>query len=175
VGRRGRVPARNSTVAVRRILRHRKAGHLQRRPNCGQSRRARPAVPLLAASALDDLEALRLFSGDAILSGLTPEALRSLARSALWGHGNTYSVGLIFSGLRGTAFGVLWFRSGLIPKPLAVWADRGFGAARWTFAFIPFPELHGHLGVVIFGVPILLFELTMGIWLVLTSGRFNRS
>jgi hypothetical protein len=61
------------------------------------------------------------------------------------------------------------------PEAAGGLGDRGFGAARWTFAFIPFPELHGHLGVVIFGVPILLFELTMGIWLVLTSGRFNRS
>jgi len=125
---------------------------------------------LLAVSALSDLEALRLLSGSAILSGLAPSGLHSLARSALRGHATAYSLGLVFSGLRGTAFGVLWFRSGLIPKALAVWAILASALlGAWTFAFIPFPELHGGLSVVLFGAPILLFELTMGIWLLVTN------
>src|SRR4051812_10853849 len=81
-----------------------------------------------------------------------------------------YSLGLIFSGLRGTAFGVLWFRSALIPKALAVWATTASALlGAWTFAFIPFPELHGGFSVVLFGAPILVFELTMGIWLLVTN------
>jgi hypothetical protein len=65
---------------------------------------------------------------------------------------------------------VLCLGSGLVPKALAAWGVAASGLlGLWAFALIPVPELRGGLGVVLAGGPILLFELTFGIWLVLAK------
>ncbi|HJW09046.1 MAG TPA: DUF4386 domain-containing protein, partial [Holophagaceae bacterium] len=93
--------------------------------------------------------------------------LQALARLSFSAHGDVYNVGLVLAGLRSTAFGCLWFRSRYIPRALAAWgvlASLLMGAC--AFLFIVFPELERTLPVVLWGAPIFLFELTMGLWLL---------
>ena len=82
------------------------------------------------------------------------------------------NVGLVFAGLRSTAFCYLWFKSGFIPRALAGWGVfSSFLLATCTFAFIIFPELAKVVTVNYYGGPIFVFELTMGFWLLLKGLR----
>ena len=121
---------------------------------------------------------LKYFDILAYLSGadytrvLGGEQLSSLARLAISGHNTGYNVGLVLAGLGSTVFCYLWFKSGYIPKWLA-----GFGVfasimlASFTFAWVIVPEYAKVITVGIYGGPIFLFELTMGIWLLIKPLR----
>ena len=122
---------------------------------------------ILVITALTDFDALRLLSGAVYLRALEPAQLQALARASVGAHGAAYSVGLFLAGLRSTAFCVLWLRSRYVPRALAtlgIIASFLMGAC--AFTFIVFPELSNVLSVAVYGGPIFLFELTMGLWLV---------
>lgn len=115
----------------------------------------------LVSVILSDLDVLR------ILDGFGVDRLQALASWSLGAHGDAYNIGLVFAGLRSSAFCYLWLRSRLIPRGLATWgvlASVLMGGC--AFAFIVFPELARVVGVEIYGTPIFLFELTIGLWLV---------
>jgi hypothetical protein len=117
---------------------------------------------------LSDFDVLRILSGADYLHALEANQLQALARLSLSAHFDAYNVGLVFAGLRSTAFCYLWFRSRFIPRPLAAWgvfASFLMGAS--AFSFIVFPELAKVIPVEIYGAPIFFFELTMGFWLLL--------
>jgi hypothetical protein len=123
---------------------------------------------IFVVTLLNDLEVLRLLSGDDYLRVLEPDRLQALARLSMSAHGAGYGVGLVFAGLRSTLFCYLWFKSRYIPRALAAWgmlASLLMGAS--AFSFIIFPELAKVVGVGIYGAPIFFFELTMGFWLLL--------
>jgi hypothetical protein len=122
---------------------------------------------ILVVAALSDFEVLRLLSGAEYLDGFGADRLQALARASIGGHRAAYNVGLVFAGLRSTAFCYLWFKSRFIPRALAGWgilASSLMGVC--SLAFIVFPELAKVIPVGIYGGPIFLFELTMGLWLV---------
>jgi hypothetical protein len=124
----------------------------------------------LVGVTLSDFEVLRILSGAVSLHAFEGEQLQALARLSLGAHGDAYNVGLVFAGLRSTVFCYLWFRSRFIPRLLAAWgvaASCLMGAC--AFAFIILPELARVVGVEIYGAPIFLFELTMGLWLLLVG------
>jgi hypothetical protein len=121
----------------------------------------------LVVVTLNDFDVLRILSGADYLHAFEANQLQALARLSLGAHGAAYNVGLVFAGLRSTAFCYLWFRSRLIPRALAVWgvyASLLMGAS--AFSFIIFPELAKFVPVGIYGAPTFLFELTMGFWLL---------
>jgi hypothetical protein len=123
---------------------------------------------IFVVTLLNDLEVLRLLSGDDYLRVLEPDRLQALARLSMSAHGAGYGVGLVFAGLRSTLFCYLWFKSRYVPRVLAAWgmlASLLMGAS--AFSFIIFPELAKVVGVGIYGAPIFFFELTMGFWLLL--------
>jgi hypothetical protein len=94
--------------------------------------------------------------------------LQVLARLSVGAHGAAYKVGLVFAGLRSTAFCYLWWKSGFVPRALAGWgivASFLMGAS--AFSLVIFPELAAVVPVGVYGGPIFLFEMTMGFWLVL--------
>jgi hypothetical protein len=65
-------------------------------------------------------------------------------------------------------FGILWYRSGLIPKALASLGVFGSALlALGSFAFIPMPDL-ASIASVGYGymIPLGIFEVTMGFWLL---------
>lgn len=122
---------------------------------------------VMVTVALADLDVLRLLSGAAYLHPLDPGQLHALARASVGAHGAAYGVGLFLAGLRSTAFCVLWLRSGYVPKPLAMLGVlASFLMGVCSLLFIVFPEWTSVVSVGVYGGPIFLFELTMGLWLV---------
>jgi hypothetical protein len=122
---------------------------------------------ILVVATLTDLDVLRFLSGAPYLRAFDDAQAQALARLSVGAHGAVYNVGLVLAGLRSTTFCSLWFKSRLIPRPLAAWgllASFLMGAS--AFLFIIFPGLVKIVSIAVYGAPIFLFELTMGIWLL---------
>jgi len=122
---------------------------------------------VLFATTFSDFTVLRLLSGAEYLRAIDPDRLAALARVAFLVHGDIYSAGLFLCGVGYPVFNYLWLKSGYIPKPLAafgLFATLWLGA--WMFALIVFPELRRPVAILIYGPPIFLFEVTIGIWLL---------
>jgi len=123
---------------------------------------------ILVVAVLNDFYLLRLLSGASYLSGLDSAGIASLARVSVGAHNSAYGVALILFGFGSTIFCYLWLKSGYIPRPLAAF---GVIASIWiglcSFSFVVFPELNRVIGVGYYGGPIFLFELTVGLWLLL--------
>ena len=122
----------------------------------------------LIAVALSDFAALRVLSGAEYLNAFEADRLQALARLSISAHGDAYNVGLLLAGLRSSVFCYLWFKSRLIPRPLAAWGiAASFLMGAFAFSFVIFPELLKVVPVEFYGAPIFFFELTIGFWLVL--------
>ena len=127
---------------------------------------------VLVIVTLSDFDVLRILSGAEYLRAFEPDRLQALARLSIGAHGAAYNVGLVFAGLRSTAFCNLWFKSGFIPRALAGWGMfASFLMGACAFSFVVFPELANIFPVGIYGGPIFVFELTMGFWLLLKGIR----
>jgi hypothetical protein len=131
---------------------------------------------ILVVVTLNDLNVVRILSGADYLQVFEANRLQALASLSIGGHYDTYNVGLVFAGLRSTAFCYLWFKSGFIPKVLAAWGVfSSFLMGACAFSFIILPELAKVVTVEYYGGPIFVFELIMGFWLLLkrlrTSGE----
>jgi len=121
----------------------------------------------LVVVTLSDFDVLRILSGAEYLKVFEVDRLQALARLSISAHGDAYNVGLVLAGLRSTAFCYLWFTSRFIPRVLAGWgmvASLLMGAC--AYSFIIFPKVATAVPVQIYGGPIFLFELTMGVWLL---------
>src|SRR6195256_455307 len=122
---------------------------------------------ILVVVTLSDFDVLRVLSGADYLHAFEANRLQALARLSISAHADAYNVGLVLAGLRSTAFCYLWFKSRFIPRTLAGWGMlASFLMGACAFAFIIFPELLRVIPIAIYGGPIFLFELTMGVWLV---------
>jgi hypothetical protein len=127
---------------------------------------------ILVVVTLDDLDTLRILSGAGYLKAFEVGQLQALAKLSIGAHDATYNVGLVFAGLRSTAFCYLWFRSGFIPRVLAAWGVfASFLMGACAFSFIIFPDLRKVIPVEIYGGVIFVFELTMGFWLLFKGLR----
>jgi hypothetical protein len=127
---------------------------------------------ILVVVTLNDLDVLRILSGAGYLQAFGVNQLQALARLSISAHDTTYNVGLIFAGLRSTAFCYLWFRSGFIPRVLAAWGMfSSFLMGTFAFSFVIFPGLRKLVPVEVYGGPIFVFELIMGLWLLLKRLR----
>jgi hypothetical protein len=126
----------------------------------------------LVTVTLHDLDVLRILSGAGYLQAFDANRLQALAMLSLGAHGAAYNVGLVLSGLRGTAFCYVWLRSRFIPKPLAAWGlAASFLMGACAFSSIIDPGLGSLVPVAIYGGPIFFFELVMGFWLLLRGLR----
>jgi hypothetical protein len=122
---------------------------------------------VLVVATLSDFNVLRILSGAEYLNVFERARLQTLARLSVGTHADVYNVGLVFAGLRSTTFCYLWFKSGFIPRALARFGVvASFLIGGCAYAFIMFPELAEIVPVGIYGGPIFLFELTMGVWLL---------
>ena len=122
---------------------------------------------ILVVATLSDFNVLRILSGAEYLNVFELDRLQTLARLSVGTHADVYNVGLVFAGLRSTTFCYLWFKSGFIPRALAVFGVvASFLMGVCAYSFIIFSELAAIVPVGIYGGPIFLFELTMGVWLV---------
>ena len=127
---------------------------------------------ILFVAVLNDFDVLRLLSGANYLTSVSSNELAALARVSIGAHTSAYGVALILFGFGSPVFCYLWLRSGYIPKPLAVW---GLLASVWigicSFTFVVFPDLKQVITVGYYGGPIFLFELTIGLWLLIKGLR----
>jgi hypothetical protein len=122
---------------------------------------------ILVVVTLTDFNVLRILSGAHYLQAFDANRLQALAMLSIGAHHDVYNVGLVFAGLRSTTFCYLWLRSGFILKGLAIWGvAASFLMGAFAFAFIVDPELAKVVSVGIYGGPIFLFELAMGVWLL---------
>jgi hypothetical protein len=122
---------------------------------------------LFFSVTLKYFEMLGFLSGADYTRALDPDQLHALARLALSSHNTGYNVGLVLAGLGSTVFCYLWLKSGYIPKALAAFGVFASAMlATFTFAFVIFPEYAKVITVGIYGGPIFLFELAMGVWLL---------
>lgn len=127
---------------------------------------------LLVVATLSDLDVLRILAGAGSLHVGDAVHGQALAQLSIGAHGDIYNVGLVFAGLRSTAFCALWYRTGWVPRSLAA-AGVGASALMGTccYLFIVFPELAGIVPVAVYGGPIFVFELAMGSWLTFAALR----
>jgi len=127
---------------------------------------------ILIVAVLNDFYVLRLLSGASYLTSVNSDELAALARVSIGAHSSAYGVALLLFGFGSPVFCYLWLKSGYIPKPLAVW---GLLASAWigicSFIFIVFPDLRQVITIGYYGGPIFLFELTIGLWLLIKSVR----
>ncbi|MGB7922989.1 MAG: DUF4386 domain-containing protein [Pyrinomonadaceae bacterium] len=121
-------------------------------------------------TALNMLGALRLLGDAAYLTVFEADQLQTLARLRI--SIDAYYVGLPFWGLASTASSYLWFKSRYIPRALAAF---GVLSSAWcvicAFAFIISPHFETTVNAYWFDMPMVIFELALGFWLLIKGLR----
>jgi len=103
--------------------------------------------------------------------GAQADQFQGLARFYNDTHGTGFNTGLMFFGLGSTVFSYLWFKSSYIPRTLAaLGVFSSLLVATGSFAYIIFPNL-SEIFVPGYLAPIVIFEVTMGSWLLLKGLR----
>ena len=117
--------------------------------------------------ALNTFGALRLLGYAAYLPVFDADQLQTLSRLHLSSSWDAYYVGLPFWGLASAVCSYLWLRSRYIPRALAVF---GIISSVWcvfcAFIFIIFPNFGETVNLYLFDMPLVIFEITLGFWLL---------
>ena len=123
-------------------------------------------------TALNMLGALRLLGSASYLQAFEADRLQALARLYLAANFDAYYVGLPFFGLAATVCSYLWFKSGYIPKGLAVF---GVISSAWcvicAFIFLIFPHFNKIVNDYWFDSPMAIFEMVLSFWLLFKGIR----
>jgi uncharacterized protein DUF4386 len=118
-------------------------------------------------TTLNLLGALRFVGTAPYLQALEPNHLQVLARLQIAASFDDYYVGLPFFALAATVCSYLWFKSGYIPRSLAVF---GMIASAWcvicAFVFLIFPGFDETVNAYWFDSPMAIFELILSVWLL---------
>ncbi len=122
--------------------------------------------------ALNTLSALRLLGDAAYLSVFKADQLQTLSKLYLSNSWDAYYVGLPFWGLASTVCSYLLLRSRYIPKVLAIF---GIITSVWcvfcAFTFLIFPGYGKIVHIGLFDMPLVIFEITLGFWLLFRGLR----
>jgi hypothetical protein len=117
---------------------------------------------------LDLFDALRLLNARDYLRVIEPERLQALARLYLGTRFDYYYVGLLFGALASTICGYLWWKSGYIPRMLAIF---GIVSSAWcaacTVVFYVFPHFDNIVNLWWFDTPMAIFDIATSFWLLL--------
>ncbi len=120
---------------------------------------------------LSSFDVLRILSGAEYLRVFEADRLQAMATIYVGAHGDGYNVAEMFLGLGSTVFAYLWFKSRFIPRALAAWGVfSSLLLATCTVAFIIFPRFDDLADPACY-IPIAIFELTMGFWLLIAGLR----
>ena len=122
--------------------------------------------------ALTMLNKLQLLVDSAQLSPFSNEQLQALASlQGAYGN-NAYYIGLPAWALSSTLFSMLWLKSGYIPKTLALYCVVSSPwCAACSFAYLAVPLCEQVLNAWLYDVPMVLFELVLGLWLLIGGLR----
>jgi hypothetical protein len=125
-------------------------------------------------TVLNSLGALRLLGNTPYVSFFEATKLQVLARLCLASSYDAYYVGLPFWAVASTICSYLLFRSRYIPKPLAMY---GIVSSAWcvfcAFAFIIYPHFESTISAGWFDMPMVIFEIILGLWLLLKGLRLT--
>lgn len=117
--------------------------------------------------ALNIFGALRLLGDATYLSAFEADQLQALTRLHLKSSWDAYYIGLPFWGLASAVCSYLWFKSRYIPRVLAFF---GIISSVWcvicAFIFIIFPNFEKTISLSLFDMPLVIFEITLGFWLL---------
>jgi len=117
--------------------------------------------------AINTLATLRLLGDASYLSVFEIGQLQTLSRLHLGSSWDAYYIGLPFWGLASAVCSYLWLRSGYIPGSLAV---VGIITSVWcvfcSIIFIIFPDFEETVNLWFFDMPLVLFEIILGFWLL---------
>lgn len=122
--------------------------------------------------AINTLAALRLLGDASFLPVFEADQLQTLSRLHLSSSWDAYYVGLPFWGLASTVCSYLLFKSRYIPRALAIF---GIISSVWCvfcgFIFIIFPNFGETVHLGLFDIPLVIFEITLGFWLLFKGLR----
>jgi hypothetical protein len=125
-------------------------------------------------ATLNSMMVLRLLSGDDYLRSIDRSQLYSLAQLALGAQGAGINMGFILLGFGSAVFAYLLFKSRYIPRVLAGWGVfASLLLAVYALTIVVFPNV-GALQLVPM-LPMGIYEVTLGFWLVLGGARINAS
>lgn len=117
--------------------------------------------------ALNTFNAIRLLGDAAYLPAFDAAQLHTLSKLHLSSSWDAYYVGLPFWGLASTVCSYLLFKSRYIPRALAAF---GIISSVWcvfcAFTFLIFPDFGEIVHPGLFDVPLTIFEITVGFWLL---------
>jgi hypothetical protein len=129
------------------------------------------AVSCGLASVVNAFLALRLLTGPTYARALEPQQLQVLARLFISGQGFGTQVDFVVLGLGSTVFGYLWYQSRYVPRGLAALGI--LGSLLLTIgglAIMVFPG-RAELLSLAYMMPLGVFEVTIGLWLLLKGLR----
>jgi hypothetical protein len=122
--------------------------------------------------ALNTFSALRILGEASYLPVFKTAQLQTLSMLHLSSSWDAYYIGLPFWGLASAVCSYLWLKSGYIPKALAVF---GFFSSIWcvicAFIFIISPNFGKIVNLWFFDMPLVIFEITLGFWLIFKKLR----
>jgi hypothetical protein len=122
--------------------------------------------------SLNMLSAFTLLCDTPYLHVIEADHLQALARAHLHGSFDAYYVGLPFWAMASTICSILWLKSKYIPRVLASF---GVIASAWclfcAFAFLAWPQFSEPINVWLFDMPMAIFEMATGIWLLVKGIR----
>jgi hypothetical protein len=129
-----------------------------------------------AILALTMLNVLQLLGDPTHLSAFTTNQLLALAKlQGAYGN-DAYYIGLPAWALASTIYSVLWFKSRYIPKALAIY---GVLSSVWcvlcAFAYLAVPHFDQMVNVWLYDVPMAIFELVLGLWLLVRGLRVHEN
>jgi len=117
--------------------------------------------------------ALRLLGDSAYLQAMDPAHLQLLAHSVLGAQTTVQNLMFVMLGLGSSVFTFLLFRSAYVPRTLAALGLLG-SLLLATYAFTIFIQPASARFGVLPMLPLGLFEVTLGFWLLFGAGRIER-
>lgn len=121
-----------------------------------------------AIMAINTFNAMRLLGDASFLKVFETDQLQALSKLHLSSSWDAYYVGLPFWGLASTIISFLFYKSKYIPKVLAAY---GIISSVWcvfcAFTYLIFPGYGDIIHIGLFDVPLTLFEITLGFWLLI--------
>jgi hypothetical protein len=128
---------------------------------------------ILALNEVSNVVILSVAQKFVSATGAEAVSLEMLGRALIVAEDGGFKIGLAFFALGSLLFGILFVSSGVVPSALAWWgAIAGLLAVVGRWLILVSPDAPLVLGAVSF-VPIILFELVFGIWLLFRGGQIG--
>ena len=125
-------------------------------------------------ATVDSLGVLRVLRGDQYLKSIDAGQLHSMAQLALSVQGEAVNMGFILLGLGSAVFAFLLLKAQFVPRLLAGWGVfASLLLAGYALAIIVFPKA-GVLQVAPM-LPMGIYEVTLGFWLLLRGAKIKPS